>query len=123
MIIGAEIIIEDGVVVGVEIDMDVTSTKREIIIIVAGVAAIVLMITGGVAETEALVVAGVVATVLMITGDVAETVCRLRVEALVAPLAGHHLLMRDLLSSMVTGLHALVALQYKLNIIDNASNN
>lgn len=117
MIIGSEIILEGEVGVRVEIDMHVTGTERGTIIVVAGVAALVLMSTGGVAGTEAPVVAGVAATVLMMTGGVAETVCRLRVEALVVHLAGRHLLARDpLLSAMMTALHALVALQHKLNI-------
>jgi hypothetical protein len=51
MIIGAEIILEGEVGVRVERDMGVTGTERGIIIVVAGVAASVLMITGGVAET------------------------------------------------------------------------
>lgn len=51
MIIGAEIILEGEVGVGVEIDMDVTGTERGIITVVAGVVALVPMITGGVAET------------------------------------------------------------------------
>jgi len=119
MIIGAEIILEGEVGVRVERGMDVTGTERGIIIVVAGVAAPVLIFTGGVAGTEALVVAGVAATLLMMTGGVAETVYRLCVEALVVHLAGHHLLVRDLLlSAMMTGLHALVALQHKLNIND-----
>lgn len=50
MIIGAEIL-EGEVGVGVEIDMDVTGTERGIIIVVAGVVALALMITRGVAET------------------------------------------------------------------------
>jgi len=135
MIIGAEIILEGEVGVGVEIDMDVTGTERGIITVVAGVVALVPMITGGVAETEVLVVAGAAATVLQMTGRVAETVCRLHAEALVAPLARHHLLTRDLLSGamiaslllgammpslllgvMMTGLQALVALQHELNV-------
>lgn len=135
MIIGAEIILEGEVGVGVEIDMDVTGTERGIITVVAGVVALVPMITGGVAETEVLVVAGAAATVLLMTGRVAETVCRLHAEALVAPLARHHLLARDLLSGammtslllgammpslllgvMMTGLQALVALQHELNV-------
>ena len=49
MIIGAEIILEGGVGVQVERDMDVTGTEKGIIIVVAGVAAPVLIITGGVA--------------------------------------------------------------------------
>jgi len=119
MTIGAEIILEGEVGVQVERGMDVTGTERGIIIVEAGVAAPVLIITGDVAGTEALVIAGVTATLLMMTGGVAETVCHLRVEALVVHLAGRHLLMRDLLSSaMMTGLHALVALQHKLNIND-----
>jgi hypothetical protein len=100
MIIGAEIILEGEVGVRVESDMDVTGTQRGIIIVVAGVAATVLMITGGVAGTgthiymitvvfcciilyvifnkhywlpvEALVVAGAAATVLRMTTGVAE---------------------------------------------------
>ncbi len=48
MTIGRETI-ESGV--GVEIDMDVTGIGREIIVVVAGAAATLLMITGDVAET------------------------------------------------------------------------
>jgi hypothetical protein len=51
MIIGEEIILEGEVGVRVESDMAVTGTQRGIIIVVAGVAATVLMITGGVAGT------------------------------------------------------------------------
>uniref|UniRef100_A0A453B1V0 RRM domain-containing protein n=1 Tax=Aegilops tauschii subsp. strangulata TaxID=200361 RepID=A0A453B1V0_AEGTS len=54
-------------------------------------------------DREVLVVAGAAATALMMTGRVAETVCRLHAEALVAPLARHHLLARGLLlSAMMT---------------------
>jgi len=117
MIIGAGIILEGEVRVRAEIDMHVIGTERGVITVVAGVAALALMITGGVAGTEAPVIAGVAATVLMMTGGVAETVCRLRVEALAVHLAGRHLLLKVLLlSAMMTGLHALIALQHKLNI-------
>ena len=51
MIIVAEIILEGEVGVRVERGMDVTGTERGIIIVVAGVAAPVLIITGGVAGT------------------------------------------------------------------------
>lgn len=116
MIIGAEILIEGEAVV--EIDMNVKGTARGIIIVVAGVAAQVLMITRGVVETGALVVAGVAVTVLLMTGGVEETVCHLPVKVLVAPLAGHHLPMRDLLSgATMTSLHTPVALQHKLDIL------
>jgi len=127
LITGIEII-EGEVGVGVEIGIHVTVTERGIIVTVAGVAA--LMVTRSMGETvcllhvEVLVVAEaeVAATVLMITRGVAETaVHHLRVGALAAPhLARHHLLLRDLLSgasTMMTGLHVLGALRHEHCII------
>jgi len=126
MITGIEII-EGEVGVGVEIGIHVTVTERGIIVTVAGVAA--LLVTRSMGETvcllhvEVLVVAEaeVAATVLMITRGVAETVHHLRVGALAAPhLARHHLLLRDLLSgasTMMTGLHVLGALRHEHCII------
>jgi len=126
LITGIEII-EGEVGVGVEIGIHVTVTERGIIVTVAGVAA--LLVTRSMGETvcllhvEVLVVAEaeVAATVLMITRGVAETVHHLRVGALAAPhLARHHLLLRDLLSgasTMMTGLHVLGALRHEHCII------
>lgn len=88
-------IIEGEAVAGVEIDTPVTGTEIGITAVVARVAATVLMITRGVAETAH----------------------HLQVGALVAPLlARSHLLLRDLLSgTMMTGLRALGALRHKHN--------
>jgi len=125
LITGIEII-EGEVGVGVEIGIHVTVTERGIIVTVAGVAALMVTSMGETVcllHVEVLVVAEaeVAATVLMITRGVAETVHHLRVGALAAPhLARHHLLLRDLLSgasTMMTGLHVLGALRHEHCII------
>jgi hypothetical protein len=87
-------IMEGEAVAGVEIDTPVTGTEIGITAVVAAVAATVLMITRGVAETAH----------------------HLQVGALVASLARSHPLLRDLLSgTMMTGLCALGALRHKHN--------
>jgi hypothetical protein len=115
-----------GVVVGVEKYMVLTGTVKGILNVVAGVPATVLMITGSVGETvcllhvEALVGAEVAATLLKITRGVAKKVhhlplrAHLQAGAVVAHLAGHHLLLGYLLpGARMTGLHARGALHHE----------